>query len=233
MWALRFKNGTIDVGQKKNLQYVRAALEMCSDGYTTKRNGLCGISCEGNGRGCVVGDKYEHNGTAIGTVFYVDSSKVKIVALKGINSSAQEATDTVYWGSDYYDIPNLVNYEPTYAVEDMDGKNNTHEILSYATSNGKTIPAITAVSKYAPSACSSDSVCGVGKWYLPSLGELKELYEKKYLLVGTEFSTSTFHWSSTERNELQMNALFFGSGENHSYNKDTLGYVRPVLEITK
>ena len=73
-----------------------------------------------------------------------------------------------------------------------------------------------------------------GDWYLPSLSELKLMYERRVIINatalangGNSFSVSNY-WSSTEYNTQKVWAVRFSDGLASLYNKDTSLYVRAV-----
>ena len=87
-------------------------------------------------------------------------------------------------------------------------------------------------------------------WFLPSCGQLKSLYQNRYVLSDRMndvknstpadciykdkikwFSTSLYYWSSTENSSRPFLAWYvnFGSGRGYSDYKDYTRYARPVL----
>ena len=113
-------------------------------------------------------------------VFYDDGNTTKIVALTEINKYGTSTTTTLgapYWAnsSDYDWIAGATiatEEDETIALNDMNGRYNTTQILNYISANNKTAEAATATNLYAPSVCGTGSMCAKGNWYLPAAGEL-------------------------------------------------------------
>ena len=67
---------------------------------------------------------------------------------------------------------------------------------------------------------------GFSDWFLPSLGELNEMYVNRAYLGG--FS-SDFYWSSSEIDDINAWTYHFNLGIQYNYNyKSLTNYVRPV-----
>jgi hypothetical protein len=83
--------------------------------------------------------------------------------------------------------------------------------------------------------CSQMNFNKYGGWYLPSLNELKVMYENKHFLteIYTEFKPTCYYWSSTETspNEAALVNLFDGEVVRYpkyatSHESSTLGFLR-------
>jgi hypothetical protein len=90
------------------------------------------------------------------------------------------------------------------------GKNNTDEILNKCQENG------TAAQK-----CSQLVIDGFDDWFLPSIGELKILYENRLLIGG--FSNKGY-WSSTNAYATFSLSILFQYGNEYETNRDHSEY---------
>ena len=98
----------------------------------------------------------------------------------------------------------------------MDGANKTAVMLSVCTSGAANLAdAYTA------------TVSGVvyGDWFLPSKGELNQMYNSKEAIGGF---ASVLYWSSSETAASNAWAQYFVGGGQFYGNKSYAGYVRPV-----
>lgn len=92
------------------------------------------------------------------------------------------------------------------------GATNTNLILNKCTKPG-----------IAAQYCANFESNGYNDWYLPSIDELKMIFENKDSIGG--FVDSSMYWSSTESNTTNAWYMFYApTGEN----KNNSGYVRPV-----
>lgn len=96
----------------------------------------------------------------------ISSEKRLAVGLEKLGNFSK----AISWGPNV-DIPGLTNYNWDNPFNDSDGYYNTQTILAYGRQNGATYPAAEACSKYAPQGMKA------GKWFLPSMGEIKLLHE--------------------------------------------------------
>ena len=99
----------------------------------------------------------------------------------------------------------------------MDGANKTAVMLGVCTSG-----AANLADEY------TATVDGVvyGDWFLPSKGELNQMYLNKDLIGG--FRSVGFYWSSTEERDVNAwSQLFDHMGQGFSF-KGNDNYVRPV-----
>lgn len=174
--------------------------------------------------------------TPIGIVF--DTANRLAVALTDINSSGSAGSSTMIWSANYYDIPALGNCTSSTDLTTcgVDGRANTTAILNCGSSCGTT-PAATATNSYEPSGCSKD-FCKKTKWFLPSMRDLITLYNAKSYVnaslsltasSGATTLTESYYWSSPEYNSTNAWKLFMLNGYRTNINKNTNGYVRPVL----
>ena len=144
---------------------------------------------------------------------------------------------SLYWSTERVDIPVLGNCNVAFSCS-TNGKQNTAAIIDYATSSGKAgqYPAAEYCTSYKPSTVYQDEDWyGAGQWFLPSMKELKTLYNSMEVVnaslqrVNATTLSSSHYWSSTEEDD--NNAWWFrmsGGGTNSSVKNSTY-YVRPVL----
>ncbi len=134
-----------------------------------------------------------------------------------------------------------------------DGEGNTQAMIDSL--GAKALAASAANQFYAPGVDANDSELGQGTWYLPSIGELMDMYgtdiskmtdgygssgnnsetRKKFTAInntldalGGEASTfsSGYYWSSSEYSPNYSWILSTGSGFRTTYSKDSATYVR-------
>ena len=242
--ALAFSVGTAKIAAAQSctvpptcdaLGYTKSATD-CKDMSTLKcpfdqSKVFCVTAAEVPGGNCEVGailysDKSCNVNVvagkiAIGVVF--DSTNSLAVALK--NSS------TMYWSTDYFDIPDLPNLTSTaVAIADWNGKNNTKTIMDYCKANSKSCPAAEYASKYTTTGTAA------GDWYLPAAGELNAIYNAKAAInatmakVGGTALAESWHWSSSEYNGYGAWVQGFGNGGVYDSSKaGSSDYGRPVL----
>ena len=135
------------------------------------------------------------------------------------------------WSDGYFDVPTLSNYNsPSAETADWQGKNNTRLMLEYCKEIETSCPAFDYVNSYKTEGTLA------GDWYLPSMGELNAIYQKKDVLnpalrkIGGTQLSSDMYWSSYEHSILDAWLMHFGDGtvNHHSKGFDRY-YVRPVL----
>ena len=242
-WIKDFTDGGMGKHDKASTSVVRPALQICAEGYVNA-NGTCVLACTTPGA-CQIGDVYAYNNAPIGVVFANTTGKeTKLTALTDIDKTGASGSERMYWAnsSDYNWSTGATQTTDEYeALDDENGKNNTYQILSYISANGKTVEAATATSLYAPSVCGTGSMCAKDKWYLPSLGELHTIFQnwksagKIYQGLssggGTQISTDDNYWSSTEYNSAFTWSVDFGNGGRWTAGKFGDSYVRPALHL--
>lgn len=173
----------------------------------------------------------------IGVVF--DEGNRLAVALTDVKQNGSAGSEKMYWSSAYCDTPNLENCSQEQVLTcATDGRTNTNTILA-STCNGTTYAA-NAVNAYQTSNCSA-SFCQKGKWFLPSIKELNDIYSAKDKINNTLTSLSaqgattfknTDYWSSTENAKVQVWPLDMSNGSIYYANKPYYTtYVRPVVKF--
>lgn len=172
--------------------------------------------------------------TPIGVVFDVENRLA--VALTDVKKDGSEGSEPMLWSINYYDIPDLVNCESYWADSRcVDGRANTDKILACGSGCGGT-PAASACNSYQPTGCTKD-FCKQGKWFLPSLRDLHNIYQQKKLInalsssLGKGLLTESSYWSSTESSHLFVWYLYMvNSTRAPAAVKDRDNYyVRPVV----
>ena len=225
------------VGEACNGKYISCN---CSDGYKWE-NGVCVESkaefgqCSGYAANCALGNILFSDGTCsentvtgktpIAVVVYKSGSCGQALALKSIGDYE--------WSSEYVDISGLTNYgSNSSASKDYDSCGNTEKIL--AAGNKSKYPAAWAAHEYKTAGTEA------GDWCLPAAGIFTSYYNNQEAINtgfsranGTQFTTSTYAWSSSE----YTNFYAWNSGFSYEYGLDGSNYkydsyeVRPVLEF--
>jgi len=155
------------------------------EGYTFSYNEFI---CAQDTSDCMVGDVAVYDGAEMGYIVHIPESKY---------DENKEENDRLLivdferrvgkWSEgEFFDtkLPYVRN-----TSRDPYGKINSKIILKFKTTKneelgyeGYLFPIFDDVEKFAPSGCEENSVCGVGEWYIPALGELYEVYDNCYLL---------------------------------------------------
>ena len=171
------------------------------------------------GGSCVVGDM----GPGGGIVFYVASGN--FTQIGAIGSMCSTTCKYLEVSSAYYKV-NLAwaqgTFNPSKVVAGADsdsigaGFKNTLEIVAQGNSN----PYISAAAY-----CDALEAGGKSDWYLPSWGEINELYSKSSVIGGFGYG---LYWSSTEFASRTAWARYMTSATFGDLSKASLAYVRPV-----
>ena len=160
--------------------------------------------------------------TPIGIVVYMGPSGYQALALESIGSHE--------WGGYGTDISTLPNYSSSSAAsKDYDSCGNTEKIL--AAGNKSKYPAAWAAHEYKTEGTSA------GDWCLPAAGIFTSYYNNQDAINtgfsranGTQFTTSTYAWSSSENNNgYAWYSDFDDSYGLYGYDKGNSHEVRPVL----
>ena len=162
--------------------------------------------------------------TAIGVVVYIGSDGKKwAMAPKSIGSYE--------WGPTSNDISTLTNYSSSSAAsEDYDSCGNTAKII--AAGDKSKYPAAWAAHEYKTAGTEA------GDWCLPAAGIITSYYNNQEAVNtgfsranGTQFTTSTYAWSSSEYNSYDAWYSNFSNSYGLYYfsTKDNNYEVRPVL----
>ncbi len=136
---------------------------------------------------------------------------------------AFEDQNPVQWGCYQINLPsvidvsisNYVNDDIVYSAEIGIGSINTNKILNDC-----------------PDSPAASEVRVLGDdWFLPSLKEIKKMYENKDVLEGVPgFSAllNYYYWSSTEKNSEEAWGFDFEYGNEGYFNKDMMNKIRAV-----
>ncbi len=152
-----------------------------------------------------------------GKIAYLDAS-----GIHGFVCALEDQSVTAYWAFDNKSTGatnTSLQTSGVYGISKSGGRKNTDAIiLKYG------------VGIYAASICAALTTGGAnpGDWYLPSKGELNQLYLNKNILGG--FAASTY-WSSSEYNTSFAWSQFFGDGGyqiNTFYKAGEQLYVRAI-----
>lgn len=173
-----------------------------------------------------IGDVVENEYGEKGVAFHLneDGRKGWMVAL--MNSDTLEYP----WSTIFYDLPQLPNrsdgtYFNSYSIAnaDLEGKENTRLIQQEG--DAMSFPA----------AWQADSQKG---WYLPSVGQMDELYamspviDSALVKAGGEDMWNVKYWTSSELDTLYAWAYDMAFGEPATMKKETGALVRLVSEFT-
>ncbi len=187
----------------------------------------------------------------------------------------------LYWGYFNYDIPELTNYDQSNVIDMLrehnpdlyDGKGNTDKILeaegpscnfgvSTADYYKYCVPEAAQAARdfYPLESLKNDSKVGKGKWYLPAIGELMDLYgydnnqlteyygtsgsngDNKNIInntlnalkgkdVETGMLSDCYYWSSSEYNNEDSRSFNMSVGHRTTTHKYGYHCVRASLEF--
>jgi len=186
--------------------YPAQSIQTCSCGETT-----------GTARNTIIGDR----GPASGIIFYVASTGFTVQGYTGTTGSFTEYNayylevspaneDYIQWGAYetlIADVTTFTTYPPT-ATELIigNGRKDTQIIVNHL--------ATTEETGRAAQVCASKTVTVGGTvfndWFMPSLGELNEIYKAKGQ-TGIPIETGWF-WSSSQRDDVSAWAQLFSDG---------------------
>lgn len=177
------------------------------------------------------------NGPAGGFIFYTnpnyksDGWRYLEAAPTGNISNGREST--FIWGSEYYEYDEPIQFVVGNTQDEIGtGKNNTKRIVDLIIEKNLEINGYAAY-------VASRPIYEFDDWFLPSIYELKEMYNN--LHVSINFSTTEPYWSSSEGNDSEKKAqvLYFAdipsygitAGESYSLVKYGNGYVRAIRQF--
>ena len=139
-----------------------------------------------------------------GIVFYVDGT-----GQHGLIAATSDQSSTATWGCMGTLIFGTSNSIGT-------GQANTTKIVTDCSDVGN-----------AARICDELEFNGYSDWFLPSWGELIEMYQQRAVIGGFPDSP-VFYWSSTEDSNNSARALFFYNGYGVYPNKSDNNYVRAI-----
>ncbi len=211
-WNCDLANKIAELEKKIEQQEQDNALKSCAVGHIFYSDMSCFVSMQ-TGK------------TPIGVVVYTDGQgHGQVLALKSIGKYE--------WGPTNNDIPTLTNFGGAQnASYDLNSCPNTEKII--AAGNKSKYPAAWAAHEYKTAGTEA------GDWCLPAAGIFTSYYNNQQLVNigltnagGTQFTTSTFAWSSSERDNLVAWYSNFDYSYGLGFNyKDDSREVRPVLEF--
>ena len=146
-----------------------------------------------------IGDSYGG-----GIIFYIDSTKKH-----GLIAAKTDQSTGISWYNNAYIKTNAL------ATAIGKGALNTQKIVSAQGSKGS----------YAAKLCANYTGGGFTDWFLPSKGELNQLYLHKSKVPGL---AATNYWSSTEHDKNTANDQEFGGGFKFNDDKSFTIHVRAV-----
>ena len=210
----------------------------CTDGYKWE-NGTCVENkaefgqCNGYAAQCSLGDILFSDGTCsankvsgktpIAVVVYKSGNCGQALALKSLGK--------FQWGGYGTDISTLPNLSTSQASKDVASCENSAKIR--AQGNSSTYRAVWAAYNYTTTGTK------VGDWCLPAAGIFTSIYNNQSTINtgfsragGTQFTSSTNAWSSSEYDDTWAHSSLFGySSDVSSYHKLNYHEVRPVIEF--
>ena len=212
----------------------------CASGYKWE-NGSCiedspeWGSCSGYAAQCSLGDILFSDGTCSANTVS-GKTPIAVVVYKSDDGKCGQAMalksiGNYYWSTEYIDISGLTNYtSQSSASKDYASCENSAIIRAQGTSS--TYQAVWAAYNYTTTGTKA------GDWCLPAAGIFTSYYNNQSVINtgfsragGTQFTTSTYAWSSSEyrNNDAWRSYFSYSFGLDWAY-KNYNGYeVRPVL----
>ena len=210
-WNCDLANKINELEQKIEIMEQESANSGCQIGHLFNSDKTCSVTSQ-SGK------------TPIGVVVYVDGfGHGQAMALDSIGS--------YNWGVSDTDISSLPNYdEEDEAFFDLDSCGNTAKII--AAGDKSKYPAAWAAHEYSTEGTSA------GDWCLPAAGIISSIYYHQQEVNmglacgnGTQFTSSTRAWSSSEHNSNYAWQSFDYSYGMLVYTKASHDEVRPVIEF--
>ena len=225
--------GEIGVGEACNGKYAECA---CKEGYNLV-DGECSLAwgtCSGLAANCALGDILFSDGTCSANTVS-GKTPIAVVVYKSGNCGQALAPKSIgryEWGGYGTEISTLTNYTSLSAAsEDYDSCGNTAKII--AAGDKSKYPAAWAAHEYKTAGTEA------GDWCLPAAGIITSYYNNQEAVNtgfsranGTQFTTSTYAWSSSEYNSTKAWYSYFSDSYGLDYDyKYGGGEVRPVIEF--
>ena len=237
----------------------------CSSDYQytctgTNQAGGSGSSCGGKYTACKCSSGYAWNGSSCAfqnacvkgsQLGYILNSDMTVTSSKqsgktpigvvvcsysggGGQAMALKSLGNYVWSTEYIDISTLPNLSRSQAAQDVASCENSAKIR--AQGNSSTYPAVWAAYNYTTTGTK------VGDWCLPAAGIFTSVDNNQSTINtgfsranGTQFTSSTYAWSSSEFNlNYAWRSHFYGSvGLGWSNKNDYYYEVRPVIGFCK
>ncbi len=231
------ENMTGGVGEACNGKYAECA---CKEGYVLE-NGNCFLqpewgTCTGLAANCALGDILFSDGTCSADTVS-GKTPIAVVVYKSSDGKCGQALalkslGSYKWSTEYVYVTDLPNYTSDLkASQDFASCENSAKIRAQGDSSG--YPAVWQVYKYTTTGTK------VGDWCLPAAGIFTSFYNNQDAINmgfrragGTEFTTSTYAWSSSEEDLSWAWLSHFNASYGLVSNaKNEKREVRPVIEF--
>jgi len=170
----------------------------------------------------------------LGTIVHMpDSVNNKVVVMgKYLSYSAWGQDEGATTGINYvYDVS---GDDASVAKQDIEGRYKTAGIKKFAEEKGYKYPAAEACYKY-DIGCDAGSICAVGEWYLPALGEVAYIQENKYILnnaIGLSWVNFLQYLSSSSEQSASLAWILRADGFGYPQQKTTPAHTYPVLSFS-
>ena len=202
-------------------------------------------TCKLNNPQCRIGDTATYDGIDVGTIFHLPDGEDNRVHMMNIGANSSQ-TVRFRWGigeargADVSGIETIGSASGALAVKDIDGKKNTQLMLEFRDSKNWNkggvdgYPAAEFCSEEYDIGCANGTMCALGEWYYPALGELGYWYNIRYILYnvsGNSLFYETYFFSSSEVSSSHAWALYFVNGALWTNAKDSNSYTIPTLSF--
>lgn len=170
--------------------------------------------------------KEKNMDNGVGVIFWVNEKEKDSLEEKAFIVSLDEMDNKCFW------CDTLITTRVTSSINSFDGAENTNTLQKFAIKNNCEIPATTHAVQYNKN--------GIENWYLPSVGQLLELYKNKNVIEKSieacngRFFDNVWYWSSNEDNaNVDFNAYIVSvkEGRIQTAQKTFLYRTRPVKAI--
>ena len=212
-----------------------------------KTNGVYAVTATGE---LIAYNDAAVDATCLGVALITDNQRIMIEKMGEANTTsikaaytADGATDTdykyFYWGSYGTDVNGIENKtDDTVLKADFNGKANTAAIIATPDTDSYTTYANMGTYCTIFNATAAENQ-GFTDWYIPSLGQLYEIFSNKTninaalsVMTATQFSNIEYYWSSSECSGNYAHRVDFYYGLVSHYGKSNVNVgVRFVRDI--